>query len=386
MPERLIVFSDDWGRHPSSCQYLVRQLLGRCEVTWINTIGTRRPLWNWATVRRGLEKMRDWRAPVQVAGGQRSPELRNPKMWPGFHRPWFRRWNGRLLARCLRSSGGPRIEEAVVLSTLPIVADLIGVAPVRRWVYYCVDDLSAWPGLDGGMLREMEQLLVERADRLVAAGENLASRLRSKGREPTVITHGVDVSHWSCPSAVTAGRRRAWSEIPQPRVLFWGLLDRRLDVAWLDALGHALSEGSLVLVGPVQNPDPALSRVPRVYQPGRFTVEELSWAAAHSDVLIMPYADLPVTRAMQPLKLKEYLATGKPVVVRRLPAVEDWCDCLDAADTAAAFVRQVRERIHGGIPAGQQVARRRLAKEDWASKAEAMARVLFEQESAWNEG
>ena len=34
----------------------------------------------------------------------------------------------------------------------------------------------------------------------------------------------------------------------------------------------------------------------------------------------MPYADLPVTRAMQPLKLKEYLVTDRPVVVADLPA------------------------------------------------------------------
>ena len=46
-------------------------------------------------------------------------------------------------------------------------------------------------------------------------------------------------------------------------------------------------------------------------------------------VLIAPYAELPVTRAMQPLKLKEYLATGKPVVVRKLPATEEWADCCD---------------------------------------------------------
>ncbi len=381
MTERLIVFSDDWGRHPSSCQYLVRQLLGRCEVTWINTIGTRRPRWNWSTVRRGLEKMRDWRSEATVAREAPGPELRNPKMWPGFHRPWCRRLNAHLLARCLQASCPP-LEDAVVLSTLPIVADLIGVVAVRRWVYYCVDDLSSWPGLDGDLLCEMEQLLVERADRLVAAGENLASRLRSRGREPTVITHGVHMSQWACPPAAGAICPRGWSETPRPRVLFWGLLDRRLDIAWLAALGQALPEGSLVLVGPVQNPDPALSRVPRVYQPGRFTVEELSWAAARSDVLIMPYADLPVTRAMQPLKLKEYLATGKPVVVRRLPAVVEWEDCLDAVETAEAFVQRVLERLRSGIPAEQRSARRRLVAEDWASKAESMARVLFEAEGA----
>ena len=41
--------------------------------------------------------------------------------------------------------------------------------------------------------------------------------------------------------------------------------------------------------------------------------------AREAAVLIMPYADLPVTRAMQPLKLKEYLATDRPRRRRRSP-------------------------------------------------------------------
>ena len=48
---RLVVFADDWGRHPSSCQHLVRQLVDDCDVVWINTIGTRRPELNMATLR-----------------------------------------------------------------------------------------------------------------------------------------------------------------------------------------------------------------------------------------------------------------------------------------------------------------------------------------------
>src|SRR5205807_318898 len=56
----LIVFSDDWGRHPSSCQHLVSHLLDRFEVTWVNTIGTRPPRISIDTFRRGCEKLRHW--------------------------------------------------------------------------------------------------------------------------------------------------------------------------------------------------------------------------------------------------------------------------------------------------------------------------------------
>jgi hypothetical protein len=85
----------------------------------------------------------------------------------------------------------------------------------------------------------------------------------------------------------------------------------------------------------------------------------------------MPYADLPATRAMQPLKLKEYLATGRPAVVRSLPATVEWADAADACDTPEAFTAAVRQRCVSGLPAEQGQARERLTAEGWAAKAAA---------------
>ncbi len=87
----------------------------------------------------------------------------------------------------------------------------------------------------------------------------------------------------------------------------------------------------------------------------------------------MPYADLPVTRAMQPLKLKEYLATGRPVVVRSLPSTGAWRDALDAVSTSEEFAAAVLARLGGEAPAGQAAARRRLSGESWAAKAQQLA-------------
>jgi glycosyltransferase involved in cell wall biosynthesis len=83
----------------------------------------------------------------------------------------------------------------------------------------------------------------------------------------------------------------------------------------------------------------------------------------------MPYADLPVTRAMQPLKFKEYLATGRPVVASALPATQGWDDCADLTSTPEAFSDAVRTRSAGGLPESQRLARGRLVGESWAEKA-----------------
>jgi hypothetical protein len=87
-------------------------------------------------------------------------------------------------------------------------------------------------------------------------------------------------------------------------------------------------------------------------------------------VLIMPYADLPVTRAMQPLKLKEYLATGRPVVARDLPSLREWADAVDLVSSPEEFVRATLERADGVLPDQQRTARARLSSEDWDAKAE----------------
>ena len=100
--------------------------------------------------------------------------------------------------------------------------------------------------------------------------------------------------------------------------------------------------------------------------------------AQSAAVLVMPYADLSATRAMQPLKLKEYLATGKPTVVRSLPSTTEWADAADVCDTAEAFTAAVKRRCEGGLPAEQGQARERLTAERWSAKSS-----MFEQ---WVDG
>jgi hypothetical protein len=107
---------------------------------------------------------------------------------------------------------------------------------------------------------------------------------------------------------------------------------------------------------------------------------DLPALAREASVLAMPYADLPVTRAMQPLKLKEYLATDRPVVVTRLPAVAGWEDCMDVVDGAEQFASQVLARLGAPLPRGQADARARIANEGWNAKAARFAEILFGDE------
>ncbi len=391
---RLVVFSDDYGRHPSSCQHLVRELLGMDvslggadEVLWVNTVGTRTPGLSVADLSRGMGKLREWMggAGGDAAGGAGWPgglRVMNPKMWPGFRRGWQRRFNARSIARAVDGGLGERVagEERIAITTLPITADLVGRVDVDRWVYYCVDDFSVWPGLDSAVMQTMERELVGKVDEVVAVSGTLQKRIAGMGKDAGLLTHGIDMEHWDV-GAGGSDKPDWWPDVKGPIAVFWGLIDRRLEIDWCRALSVELGKrgGSLVLAGPQQDADVAIHGLADTVLPGAVAYEELPGLAGAADVLVMPYIDAAVTRAMQPLKFKEYLATGRPVVVRELPATSGWGDCCDVVGDEGEFVRVCLERAEGGgpgVPVEQGRAReRRLGGESWSEKARQFAEV-----------
>lgn len=377
----LLVFADDWGRHPSSCQHLVRCLLDRHRVDWVNTIGTRTPSLNWSTVRRGFEKVGQWFRPAPpTSAAHVNLQVLNPRMWPWFGSSFGRWLNRTLLVRQLAPRLRSMPELPVAVTTIPLVSELIGLLPVRRWVYYCVDDFGQWPGLDQATLQKMEKVLVDRADTIIAVSEVLQERVARMGRSSHLLTHGVDVDFWAKP--IERVQVPQLDGMERPLMVFWGVLDRRMDTSFVAQLDKSMSRGTIVLAGPAAEFDPALDRIPRVRRLGPLHFEQLPRLARDAAVLVMPYADLPVTRAIQPLKLKEYLATGRPVVVRDLPATHGWSDCLDLADTANAFAQAVLRRVDTGLPAEQMAARTILTKESWEAKARQFADLVFNGEAA----
>lgn len=368
-PRPWLVFADDWGRHPSSCQHLVRALLPGQPVTWVNTIGTRPPRLDWGTAKRAAGKLKGWlgaKTPAADAGRLASPTIVAPKMWPSFRSRFGRSLNRKLLLRALRPIVEAMPVPPVIITTLPLVADLVGELPAAKWVYYCVDDFSIWPGYDGATMAAMERELLPKIDVAIAVSETLVAKLASMGKPAHLLTHGVDLPFWQVPKEEPP----EFAGIERPIVLFWGVLDRRMDTAFVEDLGRSMSAGRIVLVGPQEAPDPALLTLPRIAIRPPVKFERLPALAAAASVLVMPYIDAPVTQAMQPLKLKEYLATGRPCVVRDLGTTRAWADALDLAATTDQFTAAVLARLSGDTPLSQLEARKRLASESWAEKAE----------------
>ena len=274
--QKILVFSDDWGRHPSSCQHLVTRLLQRYAVLWVNTIGMRAPQLNALTLLRGVEKVRQWtrKKPSDSAPLPDHLEVLNPKMWPWMRSKFDRAFNRRLLARQLTPHLQSCDPPAVAITTVPVVADLVGVLPVQSWLYYCVDDFSAWPGLDQAALGRLERDLVSVSIR-AAISENQQERLAGMGASSHLLTHGVDVDFWASASADSPLPAEGARE-PFHRIL--GTERQTPGYRVLRQLSANLLRGTILMVGPENEPDPVLETLPRVRCVDALPFEDGRWA------------------------------------------------------------------------------------------------------------
>ncbi len=377
----LLVFSDDWGRHPSSSQHLIRRLLGRYNVVWVNTIGTRALKFNWITVKRAYEKAISWLSisteqesiiPKSAIGN--NPQVLNPRMLPSFGGRIRRKVNKNLLIQQITPVLKEYPGEVIAITTVPYVSDLIGQLPVNKWIYYCVDDWSCWPEMDSTTLQTMESELIQKADQIICVSHALQSRIESQSNKTVqLLQHGFDEQFLKHPKS-----RLLLKQYPGRKILYWGLIDARLDESIVTACAHALPNDSFIFVGPMANPPEGLFVPPNVYSHGIVNYDQLPKLAAEADVLIMPYQDSAVTRQIQPLKMLEYLAVDKPVVARRLPATEEWADCLDLADSPAEFVKWVKQRLIKGETSRQRFARKRVADNTWDAKTRLFEKLIRE--------
>ena len=214
----------------------------------MKTIGTRRPRLDLLTVRRAFEKARQWLC-LPVPGQEPSdPTVLNPRMWPYFRSGFDRRLNRGLLRRQLMPVVEASRLPVIAVTTIPIVADLVGLLPVPHLLDLLLPGrLRRVAGIGQEALWTMETQLVRRVHSVIAVSEHLQRKFAVM-EHAHILTHGTDLAHWAEGDSATLEGPLA--HLPGPLVVFWGVVDRRMDVAMLERLGADLDRGTIVLLAP----------------------------------------------------------------------------------------------------------------------------------------
>src|SRR5581483_3842643 len=94
--------------------------------------------------------------------------------------------------------------------------------------------------------------------------------------------------------------------------------------------------------------------------------------------LLVPFLDLPLTRAVDPVKLYEGLAAGLPVISRRLPAVERWPGPLVYVYDEGGLENAIERALAADGETAAAARREAVRAETWQSRAERVLALLAE--------
>jgi glycosyltransferase involved in cell wall biosynthesis len=372
----IICFSKDWSEDPTSNHHVLVELARSRRVVWLNSIATRTPdLGSVRDVGKIVAKLKGFaRGPVNVV---HDLWVYTPLVLPFPHSAVAQRVNATILRAtlwALRKRLG--IGDFELWTFLPNVGEYIGTLGEKLLVYYCIDEWSQFSYIDEARMVRSEERLVERADVIFASCDALAERKRDRNPRTFLAPHGVD--HALFASALDDGLAvpDELAALPHPIIGFYGTLQDWVDyelIAWLAARHR---EWSFALVGQALADVGLVARQPNVHLIGRRPHERLPAFCKGFDVGIIPYLLGERMKYVNPLKLREYLSAGLPVVSTAVPEVERYAEHCHIARSPEEFEAGIELALTEGSPEARRRRSESMRGETWAARVDKVREMV----------
>lgn len=374
----IVAFAKDWHEDPTSNHHVLRELAKTRRVLWLNSLATRTPK---LSSGRDLGKIK--RKLGEFARGPQNVEndlwVMSPLVLPLPHSAVARTINRQVLRatiRALRLRLG--IREFQLWTFLPSTADYIGTLGESLSVYYCVDEWSMFSYLDKEQTVAAERKLLDRVDAVFAINHALADAKRATNPATFVSPHGVDHAQFSRALDEATTVPADLAALPRPRIGFYGTLQTWVDFELIAHVARARPAWQIVLIGQQLADVSAVRGIPNVHLLGQKRHDELPAYCRGFDVGLIPYRIDERMAFVNPLKLREYLSAGLPVVSTAVPEVMRYPALCEIATTPDAMVAAIERALLKGLPEARRARSAAMENETWAARVDQVSRTVEE--------
>ena len=373
--KEIICFSNDWDSDPLSKKHIMLRLAKRNRVLWINSIGNRRPTASFTDLKRVIKKLKDF-----SQGHKRVDDgihVYSPIAVPFFSSAaarWINRkalqWGVRRVCRQLG------FRSPITWTFVPASAEVAGSFGEHALVYHCVDEFSEFTGTDKAAILEMERHLLEKSDCVIVSSDRLYATKHAHNENTFLVTHGVDVAHFRKACDPTVAVPAEMSALERPILGFFGLIADWVDLDLIRYLAVSRPKWNFVLIGKTTTSTQILNGIKNIHLLGQKTYDELPMYAKAFDIALLPFAINELTIAANPLKLREYLAAGLPVVSTAIPEAEKLSNILRIGRDRTDFLNQIQKILDSGITGPQISISKQMDSESWDDKVEQLSRIF----------
>ena len=267
---------------------------------------------------------------------------------------------------------------------------MVGRMGESRVIYDITDDWTQFTHftqrkalLERTMAEDAE--LCRRADAVIVCSRSLYESRKALSRNIHLVPNGVDAAHYRCVLDDHTPLPEACRNWCPPVFGYTGSIHAdRVDVKLVEAMTVAMTAkklpGTLVLIGPVMLPADDRKRLEatgRVIFTGPMAYRDLPQYMRAFDVCIVPHCMTAFVESLNPIKLWEYLAAGKPIVSTDVAGFRDYPQFVRIARTAEDFLAQCQAALAEGTEKSD-LRRAEAGKHSWHSRVDEIVAVIRE--------
>jgi len=384
-PPTILYFGNDWmAENRTSSHHVARWLAKRYRVIYVESPGLRAPKGTGRDIKKLLSKVG-----LALRGPRPTPEgleVQTLLQIPFHGSPLVRRLNGQLLRATLQVLMRiARARRPLTWFVVPHLAAVAGQLGERLSVYYCIDDYASLPDVDTEAVRLMDESLTRKADLVFVASDTLLERKRAQNPNTHVSPHGVDYDHFVKAQDPALAVPADVADMKGPIIGFFGLIERWIELGLVAWLAEQRPDWTFLMIGRVAVPDSEVPRLPNVRFIGRRPYETLPAYGKAFTVAMIPYHLTPQVIHSNPIKLREYLAMGKPIVSVSTPEIDKFAEVVAIARTREEYLAKLDEAVARGLTPEQVRRQTELASTmTWDANLRKVIAVVEQQLAARN--
>ena len=236
------------------------------------------------------------------------------------------------------------INSATMIVHLPYWVDLVKNLKISHgWklVYDCMDFHLGFS--NHSFKAEMdEKKLIKNCDLVIATSHYLFDHVSKYTQNCVLISNGTEYE--------TFHNAKDQTSIPElenfssPIIGYYGAIADWFDTHLVASLAIKRPEWTFLLIGDTYLADiKPFNGLNNVHLLGEKPISEIPNYLSNFDVCIIPFKDMPLTNATNPVKMYEYLSAGKPIVATRLDELSYYSDYLQLAKTEQEWIKAIKD-------------------------------------------
>jgi len=370
---------DWWYHHPHSKQHLMRRFArAGNKVIFVNSISLGLPsLGHKDLLPKIGRKLKSYAKLARET--DEGVTVVSPASLPFHGNAAARKLNQKLLtAQISALIRKKKMSDPILWIAIPTAAELIGRLGESCVVYQVSDKYDANSedhSVDPATIRRLHEHAIAHADIVLYSGRKLLDEATTGREKSYLLEQAVDFDHWSQVAELEPASEV--SMIPSPRIGYFGAIEPWLvDQELIKLAGKRHPEWNWVFIGNLARGSD-LPTMPNVHLIPPVPYSELPRYAAGFDVCVLPWqTEHAFTSYGSAIKVREYLATGKPVVISPLPEYEHLADVLRIARSREEFMNLIKDALQEDDPSKAQARQAAVKDGTWDARADWVSELI----------